>query len=122
MERSAIRDSFRWAELFPDYASLHPGYGLFAHERGDGLDLIGPDAAGIVLRQPCKLLRRIYSGRELAAAIGAEHEDLTVGGFHAVEEAVRPAPHPRRDVDRQHHHRVMACFRYHAAPAVADVA
>ena len=91
-------------------------------ERRYRLDLIGPDAAGIVCGQPRKLLRRIYSGRELAAAIGAEHEDLAVGRLHAVEETVGPAPHPRGDVDRQHHHRVVAGFRHHAAPAVADVA
>src|SRR6185369_5303730 len=106
----------------PDGAKRNPGYKLSACEWGDGLDLIGPDAAGIVLRQPCKLLRCIYPGRELAAAIGAEHEDLAVGGFHAVEETVGPAPEPRGNVDRQHHHRVGAGVRHHAAPAVADIA
>src|SRR5438045_1023613 len=108
--------------LVLDEPTHHPGDELFARERRDCLDLVGPDAAGIVLGQPCKLLRRIYSGRELATAIGAEHEDLAVGGFHAVQETVRPAPHPRGDVDRQHHHRVAAGFRHHAAPAIADVA
>jgi len=54
--------------------------------------------------------------------VGAEDKDLAVRSFHAIEEAVRPAPQPWADIDRHQHHRIPAGARHDADPAIADVA
>ena len=60
---------------------------------------------------------RVDPARAEAHRRGAEHEHVHARALHALEEAIGPAPHPRREVERHEHYPHAARVRHNAGPA-----